>query len=260
MQKKKTINHLLKTEIMKTIEKYLVGLKPKEFENKNVNLDLILKEEDFKLCKEDFLTYFKHVFKELYNKELILDKHSQDFLLTLINYFYQHQDFFKSSCLNKNLNNPSLGKGLLIIGNPGLGKSKFLKAFEIIFKNFSHYNPNFYFIFSDVNDIVTDFESLETSEKDNFFQKQSSGFRCYDDVKSERQASNFGIVNLMQDILQHRYNKERKTIIICNYTDNYPNNLQEALNEFGIKYGSRIYDRLFEMFNIIEVKGLSKRN
>lgn len=245
---------------MKTIEKYLEGIKPTEFENKKVILDLILKEQDFKLCKEDFLTYFKYVFKELYHKELVLDKHSQDFLLALINYFYQDQEFFKSPCLIKNLNNPSFGKGLLIIGNPGLGKSKFLKAFEIIFKNFCHYNSNFYFLFSDVNDIVTDFESLETSEKDNFFQKQSGGFRCYDDVKSERQASNFGIVNLMQDILQYRYNKDRKTIIICNFSDSYPDNLQEALNEFGTKYGSRIYDRIYEMFNILEVKGKSKRN
>lgn len=244
---------------MKTIEKYLEDIKPMMFDNKNINLDLILKENDYRLKREDFLTYFKFVFKKLYGKELILNKHSKNFLETLINYFYQHEDFLNSPCLIKNLNNPSRDKGMLLVGNPGLGKSMFLKTFEIIFKNYSHLNTNFYFIFSDVNDIVTEFESLETSEKNNFYQKQFSGFRCYDDVKSERQASNFGIVNLMQEILQQRANKNKKTILICNFNDNYPNNIEEALNEFGTKYGARVYDRLFEMFNIIEVGGKSLR-
>lgn len=245
---------------MKTIEEYLKGIKPEEFDNKKINLDLILKDQDFKLSENDFLSYFNYVFKKLYQKDLILDRDSEAFLKTLIQYFFRNYEFFQSPCLKKTLNIPSFEKGLLIIGNPGLGKSKFLKTFEIIFKKLSYHNPNFYFTFSDVNDIVTEFEALETSEKDNFFQKQSNGFKCYDDVKSERKASNFGIVNLIQEIIQYRYNKNRKTIIICNFNDAHPENFQEALNEFGIKYGSRVFDRIYEMFNLIEVTGISKRN
>jgi len=95
------------------------------------------------------------------------------------------------------------------------------------------------------------------------------GDRYFDDIKTERHASNYGKVNLFKDILENRYNnrvqivkgvtKINKTFGTCNYKEGYEGNTEVALEEFGEMYGGRIYDRLFEMFNIIEFKGKSFR-
>ena len=77
-----------------------------------------------------------------------------------------------------------------------------------------------------------------------------------DDVKAEGDAFKYSKKNLLDDILYYRYENEARTIITCNYDKNHPNDLEKAIDEFGTKYDGRIYDRLFEMFNIIEVKDL----
>jgi len=244
---------------MTTIDNYMENMDDDPNQKNNFNLQLCLK-SNIVVNRKDFMELFKTTFKEIWKKELILDDESEKFLHTIMCYFYRRECFFRSPYLRKDFNEPSFEKGLLIIGNPGLGKSAFLKTFEVIFRIKCHTNMNFYFLFSDVNDVICEFESLQTYQKEEFYQTQSKGFRCYDDIKSERQASNFGISNLMQDILHSRYNSRQKTILITNFNDKYPNDCEKALDELGEKYGSRIYDRIFEMFNIIVVKGTSKRN
>ena len=75
-----------------------------------------------------------------------------------------------------------------------------------------------------------------------------------DDLKAEGEAFKYGRKNLFNDILYLRYENRARTIVTCNYQENYPNDIGKAIEEFGTKYDGRIYDRLFEMFNIIEVK------
>jgi len=87
----------------------------------------------------------------------------------------------------------------------------------------------------------------------------NQGVIYYDDVKTERIASNYGMTNLFKDIIEKREVRKLKTYITCNFKEDQPGNIPAALLEFGEKYGSRVFDRLFSMFNIIEFKGKSFR-
>jgi DNA replication protein DnaC len=52
-----------------------------------------------------------------------------------------------------------------------------------------------------------------------------NGVRYFDDLKTERIASNYGKVNIFKDILEERYNRNAKTHITCNFKDGFNGNL-----------------------------------
>lgn len=120
------------------------------------------------------------------------------------------------------------------------------------------------------NEVVGMFEKCnDDASKKDFERKMNFGSRYFDDIKTERIASNYGKVNIFKDIFETRYNNRiqtvndktiiNKTFATCNYKDGYEGNLEVAVDEFLEKYGGRVYDRLFEMYNIIEFKGKSFR-
>lgn len=173
----------------------------------------------------------------------------------LIYYFIGDFKNFKN-CKNVNqISKPSLKKGLLIIGDYGNGKTTMMKAFEsalkptnIIFKGFT------------ANEIVKMYEACENpTDKKEFDKKTLRGTRYFDDILTEREASNYGKSNLFKDIFEERYNKQLRTYITCNYKEGYVGDIQKGLEQFGAKYGGRVYDRLFEMFNVIQFTGNSFR-
>ena len=190
---------------------------------------------------------------------------------TLCTYFIGHPIFLKSPILNRK-SEPNLRKGLMIIGGYGCGKTSTLKTFyEMFIKAKSHpitikdikgieqflRRYGMYFSFHTANDIVAEYEGLQTpDEKDYFWRIHKGGFKYYDDVMTERTASNFGKIELFKDIFEHRYSTGVRTIITLNYAGN---SVDETLNSIAERYGERVYDRLFEMFNIIELKGKSLR-
>ena len=202
---------------------------------------------------------------------------------TLTAYFLRNSNFFKSPLLCKNDDGtfksfPDLNKGLLIIGSYGIGKTSIIKTFHEIFKyarnNELHVKNKLgefellmwyeiYFGFSTTNDVVSDFEGIKRNEHsdedyiwDQFWKKHSKGFRYYDDVMTEKVASNFGKVELFKLIFEKRYSNKAKTIISLNYDGD---TVDSTLESFAKRYGERNYDRLFEMYNIIELKGESLR-
>ncbi|MDB0601348.1 hypothetical protein PL373_09340 [Tenacibaculum maritimum] len=188
------------------------------------------------------------------NNKLIIDKSIVENIKPLIYYFIGDFENFKN-CVNlSSLSEPSMNKGLLIIGGYGNGKTSIMNALEK-----SLHNTNVSFKGYSANNLVKMYERLETpSEKKEFDRSTLSGTRYIDDVLTEREASNYGKSNLLKDIIEERYNKAKRTYISCNYRDE-KNNLESSLEQFGEKYGSRVYDRLFAMFNIIEFKGKSFR-
>ena len=64
---------------------------------------------------------------------------------------------------------------------------------------------------------------------------------------------------MFKELLEVRYENNAKTFITCNFDPNNLKDIQKALDQFLLRYGGRVYDRLFEMFNIIEFKGNSLR-
>ncbi len=173
----------------------------------------------------------------------------------LIYYFIGDFENFKKCKRLSKLSEPSFEKGLLIIGGYGNGKTSVMKALQT-----SLARTNISFKTKSTNDLVNIYEGCENQgEKDEFWQTFNSGTWNFDDILTERVANNYGKVNLMKDVLEVRYDKKKRTYCTCNYKDGTEESLPEGLAQFGEKYGSRVYDRLFAMFNIVEFKGKSFR-
>jgi len=210
---------------------------------------------EIKIDVNELFTVFKNTFLELNGKKFELNDVTRENIAPFLYYFSKNEKFFKCKNLS-NLSKPSFDKGLLVIGDFGNGKTSVFKTFEKIFKNM----PGYIFTGYSANHVVVEYEKCtDDILRKEFEHKMFKGKRYFDDVKTERTASNYGKVNIFKEILEERYNQKSLTYISCNYKDGSPNDINEALSEFGEKYGGRVYDRLFEMFNIIEFKGKSFR-
>ena len=198
---------------------------------------------------------FKHEYKNQTGKDLLLTQERLDDYKTILCYFTEDERFFKCKNLSKK-SIPSFDKGLLIVGGYGNGKSSIMKSLSAALKYYRVRQFRFY----TANQIVDQFEGTETTQdKKSFWKTFSNGTLCFDDVKTERDASNFGKYNLFKDIIERRYDYDSRTFMTCNYHPLKDGDLEAALDEFGDRYGARAYDRIFEMFNIIEFKGGSLR-
>lgn len=243
-------------------------LKPENFaiesfaQNENIeirNINPKMKARNY--TKKEIRDLFIIEYKTIFKREFIETKESKEVLYTILCYFFKDDRFFNSPCLIiPEGTTPSFDKGLLIMGNTGVGKTSILLALEQVFKKHLIYSPKTHFKSIPALEMVNDFEKLKSpEEKEDFYNKHQRGFRFYDDVKSEDDASNFGKVNLIKKILFIRNAKGAKTIISCNYDPSFPNNFHKGLDEFGIRYDGRIYDRLHSDFNFIEASGKSLR-
>ncbi len=198
---------------------------------------------------------FLEGFRSLNGHEFIMNETSKSALKTMCDYFSNNDEFLKSSCLS-DLSKPDFQKGLLVVGGFGNGKTTMFKVFQSIFTANSLPSFGMY----SANDVVGDFESISNgTDKEYFWKRMTHGQAVFDDVKTERIASNYGKVNLFKELLEKRCYSPIRTHITCNYSTSNPGNLKSAIEEFGELYGGRVYDRLFEMFNIIEFKGESFR-
>lgn len=212
-------------------------------------------EKTFSFTAKDLYNAFQNEFYVMYGKKYEITKESLENLSPLIYYFSRDERFFDCVNLSK-ASLPSFEKGLLVIGGYGNGKTSCMKVFEKLMrpmksKSFKGYTAN---------EVVTMFEKCkEDYERDEFESIMYQGQRYFDDLKTERIASNFGKVNIFKEILEERYIRQSRTFITSNYKENHPDNLKLGIEEFGDKYGDRVYDRIFEMFNIIEFKGQSFR-
>lgn len=203
----------------------------------------------------------------------------------IIKYFAHDSTFFDADNSIKVVGNkqltPSFKKGLLLIGNVGNGKTSVMKAIQFMIdyyfeKSISEkWNTSgdwnrLRFKFKTCESLVTEYEFLKSGqEKEMFFNKYSKGNLLLDDLKREKDASNFGITNVVKAILEKIYNNQKqysdhktkqfKTFGTMNFHENYPNNIDFAIQECGVRYGAHVYDRFFEIFNVVEFKGKSFR-
>jgi DNA replication protein DnaC len=205
--------------------------------------------------KEWLWKEFKKAYLKNEGVDFISTPESLENLKPLIFYFIGDFENFKKCKNVSSASVHSMKKGLLIIGSYGNGKTSIMKALEIALKvtqiRFKAYSTN---------EVVNLYEACDNSlKKDLFNNSMERGTIFFDDVLTERNASNYGTVNLIKDILEKRNFKKRRTYITCNYADNTGENLQKGLEQFAVKYGSRVYDRLFHDFNIIEFSGKSFR-
>jgi len=212
-------------------------------------------EVEKKFTKKELWNLFLKTFKELHGKEFIYSNEILENIKPIMYYFLKDDNFFFCKNLS-DISQPSFDKGLLIIGNFGNGKTAVMATFEKIFKGIKSKSFKGY----STNEVVNLFEKINPASNEQlitrseFDKMMNTGKRYFDDVKTERHASNFGKMNLMKDILEVREKNNLMTHITCNFKDGFDNDIQAGLDEFEEKYGSRLYDRIFKMFNIIEFK------
>lgn len=226
--------------------------------SKEYHRKLLLKtEKQYKtLDKNELWVKFLDNFYKLTRKKLIKNNDFIKNIEPVFHYFTRNlEDFKKCERLSK-LSLPDLNKGLLIIGDFGNGKSTIMNVLEASLKETSMYFKGY-----SANEVVLSFDSCkEPLEKTTFIKRYSKGILYFDDIKSERKTENYGNKELFREILENRYNSKSVTFITCNYKKGFEGDLDMALKEFSDKYGDRVYDRIYEMFNIIEFKGKSMRN
>lgn len=211
---------------------------------------------------------------------------SKKLVFTLLYYFFYKDNFFKSPLLNTFFNKPSFKKGLMIFGGYGCGKTSVFKAFHKLF--FDARNEPYimvkdidgdevhlkrykvYFIYHTANDVVEEYELIDSRKKEHqlahFWQNLKAPDIYFDDVMTERQASNFGKVEIFKDVFEKRDSNKLRTFCSLNYAEIVDatgskkfGTIKETLYEFRKKYGPRNYDRVFSNYNIIELTGKSLR-
>lgn len=256
------------------LEAYLKDLEEK-FQHVKIKKQEINYIDGYEPTKSNIWKMFLLNFKIVNGKDFIQTPDSLQNIEPLIKYFSQDADFLNCKNLIKEFEGvelkPNFKKGLLIIGPYGNGKTSILKSLSTGFtsttelakkeywKSFTLWN-RLRFNCHNANDVVTEFECIERAEYKEEFYKKYSGFRLYfDDFKNEKIASNFGKTELFREIIEKRYNNQAQTLLTMNYEPTKPFDLSYALDAIAKRYGEHIYDRLFEMFNIIEFKGKSFR-
>jgi DNA replication protein DnaC len=256
----KTLNKLSdiqKNEVFKYEQEHSVYNNPKviEYTKKlnsfsDNNISLVKYPTKNELWKE-----FKSNFIKNENKEFDQNINCLENIKPLFYYFIGDINEFRK-CNNVSLlSNPSLEKGLLIIGGYGVGKSSVMKALQDSLQLYPQR-----FIYYSANNIVTRYETCQTNDdKSKFFKEMTSGKLLFDDLTTEEIASNYGKIDILKRIIEERYDLKKTTHIAMNYDNRFPNDVKKALDYIGERYGDRVYDRIFEMFNVVEFTGLSMR-
>lgn len=185
-----------------------------------------------------------------------LDDHNKP-IFEMLCYYFSNDRLFVSTATNAGLKNPSLEKGIMLLGNFGVGKTAFMKLFSSNQRQpfrvaGAKYIANLFE--SDGQDAIEEFNKNyknAINAADCFYKKESG--LCIDDLGTEDIKMNFGNrKNVIGDIIENRYNL--KTIgVFFHATTNLT---VQQLNDF---YGGRVISRMREIMNFIELPGKDRR-
>ncbi|WP_445457724.1 hypothetical protein [Flavobacterium sp. HNIBRBA15423] len=232
-----------------------------------IDINLLTKSNEFELIKprlpetieaKKIYQFFKIQYFRDHQVPFIENIEAKQLVYTLIYYFQNKDNFFNSNLLYPIIGtNFSLQKGLIIIGGYGTGKSTILKTFQNLIN--SVFKSQITLKFNAVIDVVQEFETTIQENISAFNEKYNNGYRIFDDLKSEKEASRFGKKDIFKEILFKRCeNKKIASIITANYQEENPNNMELAIEEF-YRYEGRVYDRIIGSFNFIQLQDKSYR-
>lgn len=211
---------------------------------------------DHPFTKESLSKVFRYEFYKLHGKKFQCDNIISKNIEPIFLYFLESEAFFDCENLRQNISAPSFRKGLLLFGNVGVGKSHIMMVFQ---KLFAKYQPH-RFVIIPTNEVVDKYEAIKTPEDRQLFYKiHTNSTILFDDLNSEKMANNYGHVNIMKEIILRRNTLNKKTHLTMNPLPGFENDINGSLLKLGDNYDQRMVDRLYEMFNIIELKGKSLR-
>lgn len=188
-----------------------------------------------------------HQFMERYGRPYVLDKDNTEIFESLCQYFTADPAFEKGGL--------RLNKGLMLFGHVGTGKTEMMKLFML--------NQVQSFGMVSCRAITDDFTQAGEEEVERFntnrknavphkFGQEYSGW-CFDDLGTESiPVLHYGNKkNMMADIILNRYDSKmnyRFTHVTTNLT----------AEQITLSYGSRVLDRMREMFNLITFPSTAK--
>lgn len=210
--------------------------------------------------EEKFEKYFLFKANELMmkreNRKFEIDQNNKHALNFFISYFFNHQKIKEMKGFTR--------KGIYIYGNIGTGKSFFFEILESLYQDLESKNNKTLdsIRIKTINtiELVDQFRSQLSrlgqlaSNDQTLYQKHTKGSIHFEDLGAEIKINHFGNqIEVMSDILQLRYSRlyktKCKTFITSNLT---PEQVRK-------RYGERVYDRMFQLFNFLELKGESRR-
>jgi DNA replication protein DnaC len=198
----------------------------------------------------DFLKYCDGYYLHRFNRKFILDGYNKPLIEKLCQYFTMDPDFEN--------NEFSHNKGLLIMGNVGVGKTELMRFMQknkkCCFKIASCIDIADEFVYLDKDETI---EKIYSTPLDKALHDPSVFFQrkigyCFDDLGTEEIKNNYGNKkNVMADIIMAIYQKKdfSKYHITTNLN---PEEIEQ-------RYGTRVKSRLREMFNVFVLTGEDRR-
>lgn len=224
----------------------------------SIDLELEETEEALRLArKAKHFTLERIKYFEKISKPVVFEKHSAEQLFEMfLNAGYKfaddtHAAKIKNLCCyfaNDERTKLDLNKGIFLIGNIGNGKTSLMRFFST--------NQLYGFRVERVIDITSDYKILgEAGVKtyannlkvsQNLYGLENYGY-CFDDLGTEEvPAKHYGeSKNVFAEIILSRYDNPLTPYNSTHATTN------KDLTEIENTYGSRVYDRMKEMFNVI---------
>jgi predicted ATPase len=200
--------------------------------------------------------FMKYRASKLFNGKFSWDE-SNTAVYQLLCYYFSADPQFVSVAKAMGVDDPSLDKGNLLMGNFGTGKTWMMKLFT---KNsrqvFGVHNAKIIAerFHADGDEGIEQYEfpaKNPVDDPDCFYQRFMG--LCIDDLGTEEIKNHYGNrKNVVGDLLEKRYAKGNYGILLHATT----NLTGDQLTGF---YGGRVGSRMCEMFNFIELPGKDKR-
>lgn len=191
--------------------------------------------------------YIPHIAKQILKKTdrtYINDDQSRAVLEIVCLYFANDKRFLE---VNDIVNEPSLSKGLMFVGNCGVGKTLFLQSAQKLFNGY----PDRKFNYVDAPQITTEYNL----SGDSAIERYKHGEWLIDDIGTETLGGHFAKkdTDVMKIVMEKRHTRFVHHGIKTHSTTNLnPTQIQE-------RYGDRMKSRNSEMFNIVVITGEDRR-
>lgn len=187
--------------------------------------------------KQKLRNHLIYSFKKLNGYPYQITEKNQKVVDTILAYFAKVPHFYDL------LPNGSFKKGLLVLGGYGTGKTSLFEAIH----HCQLHSPNGFGIAS-----ALDLMKAYGRNSYDGIHSQISGNWLFDDVGEEHIVSHYGNKeNVVKLLLSERYRQRKKPI--THITTNL------SLKMLKEKYGQRIYERFYEMFNVLVLDGRNYR-